>query len=57
MIKGFNMEKIYERPATSAIELKLCGMLCASDLNGDFGSDAATENAKARFLDDWDEEE
>lgn len=56
MIKGFNMEKIYERPATSAVELKLCGMLCASDLNGDFGSDAATENAKARFLDDWEEE-
>lgn len=56
MIKGFNMEKIYERPATSAVELKLCGMLCASDLNGDFGSGTATENAKARFLDDWEEE-
>ena len=57
MIKGFNMEKIYERPVTSAIELKLCGMLCASDLDGDFGSGTATENAKARFLDDWEEEE
>ena len=53
MKKGFNMEKIYERPVTSAVELKLCGMLCASDLDGDFSGESATENAKAPFLDDW----
>ena len=53
MIKGFNMEKIYERPVTSAVELKLCGMLCASGLDGDFSGESATENAKAPFLDDW----
>jgi hypothetical protein len=36
---------------------RMAGMLCASGVDGGFSGDAATENAKARFLDDWDEEE
>jgi hypothetical protein len=50
------MKKIYVRPETKAIEIDLCGMLCSSGVNGNFSGDAATENAKARFIDDWEEE-
>ena len=50
------MKKMYVRPETRAIELKLCGMLCSSGVDGGFSGDAATENAKVRFLDDWDED-
>lgn len=50
------MKKIYVRPETKAIEINLCSMLCASGVDSDYSDNPATENAKARFIDDWDEE-
>ena len=50
------MKKIYVRPESGAIEINLCGMLCSSGVDGGFSGEVATENAKARFMDDWDED-
>ena len=51
------MKKIYLEPRTEAMEIENEGMLCSSGVDGDFSSNAAEENAKVRFMDDWDEEE
>jgi hypothetical protein len=53
------MKKIYMAPETEAIEIEIGGMLCnspGSATSSDIGGDAF-EPGKARFLDDWDEEE
>ena len=50
------MMKIYVKPRSEVIKIEYNGMLCASDVDGGFSDSPATENAKARFMEDWDEE-